>query len=301
MLVIGADERVQIANTSLYPFRAVAQLQLYDQFAQLTGLCTGTFIGPDTLLTAAHCLYDPIAGWTHDVAVIPGKNGAFEPYGYAFAANFWVPDGWIDTGGSTLYDWGVIKMPSPALGATVGWFAVANLTTSTLSRSDFMPAIVGYPGDKPLGTMWAGSKPQFLSVGAFNLSYDVDTAAGQSGSAIFSLNTGEWFLGYIVGVHTQGGVTANTGSRIDQGLLDDILVACFVMNCTIEAYTEQPPSGTPTPTSAPTSTPTSTPSSGPTSTPPHASTPTPTPPPTPGGQHYQGDVDCNGSVTPWTR
>ena len=34
--------------------------------------------------------------------------------------------------------------------------------------------------------MWGASKPAFLNVGEFILDYDIDTAGGQSGSAIIS-------------------------------------------------------------------------------------------------------------------
>ena len=177
----------------------------------------------------------------------PGKDGTFEPYRYEWASDWWVPDDWIDTGGSPVYDWGVIKLPTEALGNTVGWFTVANLKTDTLARADFLPAIIGYPGDKPAGTMWAGIKGAFIAVHDFTLEYDIDTAPGQSGSAIFSINVDKWFTAYVVGIHTRGGPTGNVGQRIDAELLADILTACSIMDCTFDYYVESQAAPTPAP------------------------------------------------------
>jgi len=251
--VLGPDERIQIEDTEPYPWSAIVYLELYDADG-FAGTCSGTFIGPDTVLTAAHCLYNEGA-WIETVAVVPGKNGDYEPFGWEYAENWWVPDGWIDFGETSDWDWGVIKMEDSFLGEWVGYLYIANLRTETLSALDFGPAIVGYPGDKPEGTMWGSIVDAFLAVDLYQLSYLIDTAPGQSGSAIFSTQDGP-YLGAIVGVHTQGGAEENSGSRIEQELLDDILLACDVMDCTVEYYVEPESGATPTPTSTPSATPT---------------------------------------------
>lgn len=236
--VIGADDRIRIQDTTAFPFSAIAYLELEDEDGFVIASCTGTFIGPDALLTAGHCLWDADAGdWTaFNIRVIPGKNGKFEPFGWDYAEDWWVPDAYAETGASD-WDWGVIKLPDDFLANQAGWLSVGVLDTATLEAVDFRPVIVGYPGDKPEGTMWGLIRPAFLSVADFTLYYDIDTAPGQSGSAIWSAQEGP-YLGVIVGIHSQGG-SVNKGSRIDQELLDDILHGCDVMRCTIEV-TETP-------------------------------------------------------------
>ena len=285
------DERVQVTDTTVASF--IVYLELYDIFGFIVGSCTGTFIGPDTVLTAGHCLYDNFT-WTANIRVVPAKNGFSEPLGSQFAVNWWVPDGWI-LFENTLFDWGVIKMPDSTLGNAAHWLTVAVATTDTLSRPDFNPAIIGYPGDKPFGTMWLGFKDSFVLVGVNNLYYDIDTSGGQSGSAIFSSNTGgKPFFAWVVGVHTTGGSFWNSGIRINVFQLNDILEGCVQMACTIEWLIESAATPTQAPTPAATQAPTPTPTPSP--TPPVLP---PTPNPTAAGVSQKwADLNCNGSVGP---
>lgn len=236
--IIGDDEREPILSSDLYPFRAIAYLELTT--ASGGASCTGTFVGEDVLLTAAHCLWSFEDGFTDSIRVAPAKDGLSEPYGSEFAFDWVVPQEWIDSEASdTLWDFGIIVMEDGTLGSSVGWLQVANMTTATLSRSDFTPAIIGYPGDIGNGdTMWGASKDSFTDVQDFILEYDIDTAPGQSGSAIISVNLQEFFLGYVVGIHTTGGTSANHGSRIDEELLDRLIGMCGEFGCSLDAYTE---------------------------------------------------------------
>lgn len=255
--VIGADERIPIPDTTIFPFSAIAYLELYNEANELFAVCSGTFIGPDALLTAGHCLWDSANGvWNAKrIRVVPGKDEAFEPFGSQFATDWWVPDGFLDTAGSVDFDWGLVRLPDDRLTLDTSWLPVAVLGTASLQSAVFTPAIVGYPVDKPAQTMWGHSRRAFEAVDAYRLFYDIDTSAGQSGSAIWSLSR-EGTLGYVVGIHTQGsgGVGANSGSRIDRELLEDLRAGCRVMGCTIDSIVEGE-SVPPVPTAQPTATP----------------------------------------------
>jgi len=239
-LVIGSDDRSRIAETSAFPFSAIAYLELEDASGEVFGSCTATFIGPDALLTAGHCLWDAVEGdWgAEHIRVVPGKDSGFEPFGSQYAEDWWVPDAYAETG-LTDWDWGVINLPNDFLTLETGWLSVSILDSESLESSDFMPTIVGYPGDKPDGTMWGHIRPAFTAVADFQLFYDIDTAPGQSGSAIWSAADGP-FLGLIVGIHTTGGAL-NAGQRIDQELLDDLLTGCSAMGCSISVHQTVPP------------------------------------------------------------
>jgi V8-like Glu-specific endopeptidase len=263
--VLGQDERIPIPDTTVFPFSTIAFLELEDEFGDVFGSCTGTFIGPDVLLTAGHCLWDANAetwGAEH-VRVVPGKDGDFEPFGFEYASDWWVPDGYAETGDSE-WDWGVVKLPNDLLALDTGWLSVAVADTETLESPEFFPAIVGYPGDQMYGTMWGHVREAFEFVDEFRLYYDIDTAAGQSGSAIWSLADGP-LLGIVVGIHTQGGGNLNSGSRIDEELLADLLTGCDAMGCLIDVRdVALPGSGPePSPTQEPTPSPTPAPEPSP--------------------------------------
>lgn len=264
-IVIDSDDRVRVSDTTEYPFSAVVWLELYDEFDEEIGNCTGTFIGPNAILTAGHCLYDPETGWIANIAVVPGKDEDYEPFGWEWAADYWVPDGWYDTGGD-LFDWGIISMSNSDLGETVGWLYIAELTTETLLALDFEPAIVGYPGDAvPPGTMWYDWMPWFTDVDDFLLYHEIDTYPGMSGSAVFSSNFESDLLGAVVGIHVRGDSVNNINEaiRIDAYVIADLDQGCLEMDCTFEYYVEEGiPTATPTPTKTPT--PTATPTKSPT-------------------------------------
>jgi V8-like Glu-specific endopeptidase len=237
--VIGADERIQITDTAFYPWRAIAYLALFDANGNEFSGCSGTFVGPDVLLTAAHCLWDAKTGFTWDIAVIPGRDGDYFPYGYVWGENWIVPDGWIESEGTdSNFDFGLVKLSDGTMGQTVGWFVVSHLQTDTLNLPDFSPAIAGYPGDRPEGTMWAGQKASFAAVGPNFLDYTIDTFGGQSGSAVFSADLDSPYLGHIAGVHILGGETLNSARRANMELFLGIYDQCVQIGCSLAMFLE---------------------------------------------------------------
>ena len=73
--MFGNDDRIQIANTKVYPFSAIGYLESKNAKGEYES-CSATLIGPSTVLTAAHCLYNHDAGgWQEDMFFVPGLNG----------------------------------------------------------------------------------------------------------------------------------------------------------------------------------------------------------------------------------
>lgn len=211
--VIGdVDSRVKIEATTSYPWRVHCSL-LITAADDSRWIGTAWFIGPRTLITAGHVVYitgSPVAGrngFVKSMEVIPGRNAAARPFGTAVSRHFHTVKGWAENG-DPQYDYGAITLPSP-LGDQVGWIAYGAFSDDDLLAST--ANVSGYPGDKPPGTQWYDFR-RIGSVGARKVFYELDTAGGQSGSAVYR------FVGndrYAVGIHAYGGTTSNSGTRIN--------------------------------------------------------------------------------------
>ena len=86
--VRGKDGRVHVANVTRIPWRYICQLIITMKDGRKSR-CTGWFISPRTVMTAGHCVYSHSAGgWAQSIEVIPGMNGAFQPFGSAVGTSF---------------------------------------------------------------------------------------------------------------------------------------------------------------------------------------------------------------------
>lgn len=218
--VIGADDRVQITATATYPWSVHASLRITaNDGSQWIG--TGWFCGPHTLITAGHCVYIKNSGvpnrdgWVRSITVIPGRNGAQQPFGSAVSSNLRTVTGWANSGNQE-YDYGAIIL-STDLGSTTGWLGFGAYSDATLLAS--VANISGYPGDKPAGTQWYHAR-KVTSVGPRKVFYDVDTFGGQSGSGVYRIANGQRFA---VAVHAYGGSAANSGTRITSGVYNNLV------------------------------------------------------------------------------
>ena len=211
--VHGPDNRVKITNTAVYPWRAHASL-LITAADNSQWIGTGWFIGPHTLMTAGHVVnirgsgVPGRDGWVKRIQVMPGRNGASLPYGSVTSTSFRSVTGWTNSAnGDENFDYGAIIIPSQ-LGSTTGWFGFGVYSDADLLGT--VGNISGYPGDKPSGTQWYDAR-RIASVNSRKVYYDIDTAGGQSGSAVYRIING---ARYAFAVHAYGGATTNSGTRI---------------------------------------------------------------------------------------
>jgi V8-like Glu-specific endopeptidase len=218
--VHGPDDRVQITNTSVYPWRVHASLLITARDgSQWIG--TAWFIGPHTLMTAGHVVHIKNSGipardgWVRSIDVMPGRNGNSLPYGTVRSSNFRSVGGWTNNGDEN-FDYGAIIIPTN-LGNTTGWFGFGVYPDATLVNA--VGNIAGYPGDKPSGTCWYDAH-RIASVNARKVYYDIDTFGGQSGSAVYLIINGSRFAAAI---HAYGGATTNSGTRVIKPVYDNMV------------------------------------------------------------------------------
>ena len=217
--VHGVDNRVKINNTNVYPWRAHASL-LITAADNSQWIGTGWFISPGTLITAGHVVFikgSGVAGrdgWVKRIQVMPGRNGASLPYGSVTSTSLRSVTGWT-VSGNAEYDYGAIILPTP-LGSSTGWLGYGNYADADLLAS--VGNISGYPGDKPSGTQWYDAR-RIATVSARKVHYDIDTAGGQSGSAVYRIINGGR---YAVAIHAYGGGSTNSGTRINSQVLANL-------------------------------------------------------------------------------
>ncbi|CAH1002262.1 hypothetical protein LEM8419_03181 [Neolewinella maritima] len=213
-VVIGTDNRIRINNTSAYPWRMTCSLRMRTRTGK-NYIGTGWFIGPRTVMTAGHCVYmHNEGGWAQSITVMPGRNGSNMPYGAVVATHLRSVTGWTQNRDRNS-DYGCIILPeNHRLGARTGWFGFAYMGDASLKQKYLN--LVGYPGDKPAGTMWYHSR-RAKSLTSRTIVYDIDTAGGQSGSAVYHIKNGKR---YAVGIHTNGSSGGNSATRITRAVFN---------------------------------------------------------------------------------
>lgn len=206
--VIGTDQRTRVSPATSFPYRAIVHIE------SDIGGCTGWLIGPNTVATAGHCIYNPGSRkWASYATVTPGRDGSSKPYGSANAVRLFAPSGWVNNG-DTNYDYGAIKLDSD-IGYSTGWLGY-RWTSGNLNGTP--ETISGYPGDKPYGTQWQ-HKDQIRQSYTYKLHYANDTYGGQSGSPVYEDYNSACGGPCSIAVHTNGvygGNPYNRGTRITQ-------------------------------------------------------------------------------------
>jgi glutamyl endopeptidase len=148
------------------------------------------------------------------IQVMPGRNGTTLPYGSVTSSRFCTVKGWADSGDEN-YDYAAIIIPTD-LGNTVGTIGFGSYDDAEMIGS--AANVTGYPGDQPNGTMWYDSK-EIASVTATKVYYDIDTAGGQSGAALYVIKNGQRIA---VAVHAYGGAVTNSGTRISAPVFQNL-------------------------------------------------------------------------------
>lgn len=220
--IIGADDRVQVTDTTSYPWRAHASLLITAaDGSQWVG--TGWFLGPHTLGTAGHVVFINNSGvpgrdgWVQSIRVIPGRNGAQQPFGSVVASGgaFRSVTGWT-LNGDQNFDYGAIVLATD-LGHQTGWLGFGVYNDATLRAAT--ANVAGYPADKPAGTQWYHAS-RVSAVNEQKVFYETDTVGGQSGSAVYRLVDGDR---QAFAIHAYGGSTVNSGTRINTSVFNNLL------------------------------------------------------------------------------
>ncbi|MCO8123924.1 trypsin-like peptidase domain-containing protein [Stieleria sp. TO1_6] len=211
--VIGDDDRILIQSTNEYPFSAICSLEITASTGrQFVG--TGWLVDENTVVTAGHCVFLPDqGGWAKRIRVFPGRNGQQSRDSF-LAIQLHSCSGWTQDR-RPAEDYGAITIRGDA--SEHGSLGYVVLKDDDVVRNVYH--LVGYPADKPLGTLWGHVRP--LKQARRNvLIYETDTYGGNSGCPVFAVNdAGEVF---VVGIHTQGDISGNSATRITDEVFENI-------------------------------------------------------------------------------
>jgi glutamyl endopeptidase len=214
-VIIGDDDRQMIPDTLRQPWQRNCALRIRTK-TNKRFVGTGWFIGPQTVMTAGHCVYmHDEGGWVQSIEVIPALNGQERPYGSAFSNKFRAVDGWIERQDSD-FDYAAIILDTP-LGNSTGWFGFAALDNATLQSVD--ANISGYPADKDSATHQYFHARKITRLSPRKIYYEIDTYGGESGACVFLNTNGKRVA---VGIHTTGASAGNSGTLINQDVFNNM-------------------------------------------------------------------------------
>ncbi|GAB6052140.1 trypsin-like serine protease [Magnetospira thiophila] len=184
----GADDRVYPPNRE-YPWSTIGRLN-----KRTGGFCTGVLVGPKTVLTAAHCLWnsrtldylppvslDFLAGYSRSEYLAHAKVTALT---VAKGYNYRDKNTWRKTG----QDWALLTLDQD-LSAKAGFMGIAALDRTMfedLQKGGAVFIQAGYSQDKAhVLSVHLGCQLEGFSYGRPILHHRCDAVHGDSGSPVF--------------------------------------------------------------------------------------------------------------------
>lgn len=213
------DRLIAVPDAALLPFRSIAYLDMaYTDGSR--GVGTGWFASANTLVTAAHCFFNPDRKvQVSRVNAIPGFSNGLQPFQQHNAPRIFFPKEWersVRAGNpDPLFDYALAYFDDE-VGQTVSWFGMAAPPDSALD--DLLLNISGYaqfPG--PVVQYYDGGR--LLTFDANFLYHRFDTERGMSGAPIIVRRNERR---YVIGIHNYGDSIRNRARRIDDALFDEL-------------------------------------------------------------------------------
>ena len=231
--IIGSDDRKN-CTSGKWPYLAVGQIDIGDAYGG--EVCSGVLVGPDTVLTAAHCVWNEIDGvFVEGLSFAPGR--------YRVGCKVISPHGIIPWRYATIFksyqdrlqpDIAIVKLGLP-IGLKVGWLGMRTVCNhaeaAAEARGSNKAAKVvlalteaGYPKSKTIGACETSQcRVPIAKCESETVDHECDTEAGQSGASLWDAE------GFVRVVHNTGdlysddGKLANLGTALNQFIFDNVI------------------------------------------------------------------------------
>ena len=173
--VIGRDDRTRVTKTTITPYAQTVRFMVEHADGRVWFGGTGVMISPDTVLTAAHVLYEnDVKVPVRSVTVTPGIDGNYEPFGSATSNTFYSFDEYLKNQ-SPSYDLAAIKLNTPLPSASY------LVPTTNNSVGDHI-RMMGYPQEDSAHQYEMAGNIATRENGL--ITYQIDSSGGQSGSPV---------------------------------------------------------------------------------------------------------------------
>lgn len=238
--VNGSDNRVYKSNNLSFPYRPLV-------FSEVG--CSGTMIGPHTMVTAAHCVYntgtnswlkvwDSVAHherWPRFATGVDGRDANPVPNGWRQCYDVTIPGGWVSqpsngTAAAGQYDYAVVDFYSRCgarPGDQSGWLGTMVASEATIESEGHY--LYGYPAYAHGVYRYTSSPPNmeaeiwgmsrspgqlYINSPSWQLKYSHDTSGGQSGMGTWYIQDGTGWV-FLDGIHRGDAGAYNIGRRWD--------------------------------------------------------------------------------------
>lgn len=195
-----------VSNTTAYPYSAA--VSIYVRWANgTTSRGSGTMVGPNDVLTAAHVVYNPSRGAATNITVIAGQNGMNTPFGiYDYGRiNYYTiqyqPNGNL-TSSTSAHDLAMISLEEN-LGSRTGTFGLRSNATSTGTRN-----LISYPSAyqfsfQNLRQVYSSGSTSVTSSNYLNIG-NLNVSSGSSGGGIYQILNGSRYVNGVVSTASWG-------------------------------------------------------------------------------------------------
>ena len=217
----ATNNRYRVSNPNVFPYRASVLVIVDFKMSNGTmvrGHGSGSLVGSNKVVTAAHVLYDKDLGWAQTVRVYPAVKNNYTDYDMAYGSTLYTYAGYISSTPLSVSaqqrDVAIIKL-NYNLGNTTGWYGYTTGSSSYLRLN-------GYDGDIDDGRTLVTRAGYTSGVTNKILRYPWVTSGGSSGGGLYnpSTNMVEAIHAYsysLNGVQQEGG-----GPKINSSIFDFI-------------------------------------------------------------------------------